>query len=366
MSDSKYMQLAIKLAQKGAGYVNPNPMVGAVIVKDNHIIGQGYHEFFGGPHAERNALKNCRESPVGATLYVTLEPCCHFGKTPPCIDAIIDSGITRVVIGSLDCNPIVSGKGVKILEENNLQVTVGVLENECLNLIKSFRKYITQHVPYIFMKYAMTMDGKIATKTNQSKWITGEEARKHVHQLRHHVSAIMVGVNTVIQDDPLLTCRLEEGKNPIRIICDTHLRTPLTSKIVKTANDIKTYIATSSEDKNKMKLYQNHGCEILSIKKKGNHIDLSSLMQHLGNMQIDSLLLEGGSLMNWSALEQQIVDELKIYIAPKIFGGSAKFPVGGEGISLPDDAISLKPYAFSQIGNDYLIESEVIYPCSQE
>ena len=216
------------------------------------------------------------------------------------------------------------------------------------------------------MKYAMTMDGKIATKTNQSKWITGEEARKHVHQLRHHVSAIMVGVNTVIQDDPLLTCRLEEGKNPIRIICDTHLRTPLTSKIVKTANDIKTYIATSSEDKNKMKLYQNHGCEILSIKKKDNHIDLSDLMQHLGNMQIDSLLLEGGSLMNWSALEQQIVDELKIYIAPKIFGGSAKFPVGGEGISLPNDAISLKPYAFSQIGDDYLIESEVIYPCSQE
>lgn len=360
------MKLAIKLAQKGAGYVNPNPMVGAVIVKDNHIIGQGYHEFFDGSHAERNALKNCRESPVGATLYVTLEPCCHFGKTPPCIDAIIDSGITRVVIGSLDCNPIVSGKGVKILEENNLQVTVGILENECLNLIKSFRKYITQHVPYVFMKYAMTMDGKIATKTNQSKWITEEEARKHVHQLRHHVSAIMVGVNTVIQDDPLLTCRLEEGKNPIRIICDTHLRTPLTSKIVKTANDIKTYIATSSEDKNKMKLYQNHGCEILSIKKKGNHIDLSSLMQHLGNMQIDSLVLEGGSLMNWSALEQQIVDELKIYIAPKIFGGSAKFPVGGEGISLPNDAIRLKPYAFSQIGNDYLIESEVIYPCSQE
>ena len=216
------------------------------------------------------------------------------------------------------------------------------------------------------MKYAMTMDGKIATKTNQSKWITGEEARKHVHQLRHQVSAIMVGVNTVIQDDPLLTCRLEEGKNPIRIICDTHLRTPLTSKIVKTANDIKTYIATSSEDKNKMKLYQNHGCEILPIKKKGNHIDLSDLMQHLGNMQIDSLLLEGGSLMNWSALEQQIVNELKIYIAPKIFGGSAKFPVGGEGISLPNDAIRLKPYAFSQIGNDYLIESEVIYPCSQE
>ena len=366
MSDSEYMKLAIELAQKGAGYVNPNPMVGAVIVKDNHIIGQGYHKFFGGPHAERNALKNCRESPVGATLYVTLEPCCHYGKTPPCTDAIINSGITRVVIGSLDCNPVVSGKGVKILEENNIQVTVGILEDECHHLIKIFRKYITKHTPYVFMKYAMTMDGKIATKTKQAKWITGEEARKQVHQLRHNVSAIMVGVNTVIQDNPLLTCRLEEGKNPIRIICDTHLRTPLTSKIVETANDIRTYIVTSSSDESKIDLYRRHGCEIIFIKKKTNHIDLLSLLQYLGNMQIDSLLLEGGSLLNWNALKQRIVDEVKIYVAPKIFGGSSTCPVGGEGVTSPNDAIMLKPYAFSQVGNDYLIESEVIYPCSQE
>lgn len=357
MSDTEYMKLAIKLAKKGAGYVNPNPMVGAVIVKDNRIIGQGYHEIFGGLHAERNALKNCRESPVGATLYVTLEPCCHYGKTPPCTEAIIKSGITRVVVGTLDCNPIVSGKGVKVLEENNIQVVIGILEMECQQLIKVFRKYVTRHIPYVFMKYAMTMDGKIATYTNQSKWISGEKARKQVHQFRHKVTAIMVGVNTVIQDDPLLTCRLENGENPIRIVCDTDLRTPITSKIIKTANDIKTYIATSSIDESKIALYRKCGCEIIYTKKKGNHIDLMNLMQCLGNMQIDSLLLEGGSAMNWSALEQQIVDEVQIYIAPKIFGGSAKSPVSGQGVAFPNDAIMLKPYAFSQVGNDYFIEA---------
>ena len=341
MSDTEYMKLAIKLAKKGAGYVNPNPMVGAVIVKDNRIIGQGYHEIFGGLHAERNALKNCRESPVGATLYVTLEPCCHYGKTPPCTEAIIKSGITRVVVGTLDCNPIVSGKGVKVLEENNIQVVIGILEMECQQLIKVFRKYVTRHIPYVFMKYAMTMDGKIATYTNQSKWISGEKARKQVHQFRHKVTAIMVGVNTVIQDDPLLTCRLENGKNPIRIVCDTDLRTPITSKIIKTANDIKTYIATSSIDESKIALYRKCGCEIIYTKKKGNHIDLMNLMQCLGNMQIDSLLLEGGSAMNWSALEQQIVDEVQIYIAPKIFGGSAKSPVSGQGVAFPNLMIQM-------------------------
>ena len=366
MNDAEYMKLAIELAKKGAGYVNPNPMVGAVIVKNNQIIGEGYHEIFGGLHAERNALKNCRKSPVGATLYVTLEPCCHYGKTPPCTEAIVKSGITRVVIGTLDCNPLVSGKGVKVLEENNIQVAVGILEMECQYLIKTFRKYITKHIPYVFMKYAMTMDGKTATYTNQSKWISGEEARKQVHQFRHNVTAIMVGVNTVIQDNPLLTCRLENGKNPIRIVCDTDLRTPTTSQIVETANGIKTYIATSSNDESKIKLYRKYGCEIIHTKKKGNHIDLMNLMQCLGNMQIDSILLEGGSAINWSAFQQQIVDEVQVYIAPKIFGGSAKSPVSGQGVAFPDDAIKLKPYAFSQVGTDYLIESEVIYSCLQE
>lgn len=366
MGDAEYMKLAIELAKKGGGHVNPNPMVGAVIVKDDCIIGQGYHEKFGGLHAERNALKNCRDSPMGATLYVTLEPCCHYGKTPPCTEAIINSGIKRVVIGTLDCNPIVSGKGVKILEEKNIQVDVGILEGECKKLIKVFRKYVTKKLPYVFMKYAMTMDGKIATYANHSKWISGEEARKKVHQLRHNVGAIMVGVNTIIQDDPLLTCRLENGKNPIRIVCDTNLRTPISSKIIRTAKDVKTYIATSSVDENKIGLYRNYGCEILNIEKKDKHVDLVKLMQCLGDMHIDSLLLEGGSAINWSALEQQIVDEVQVYIAPKVFGGSGKSPISGKGVAFPNDAFMLKPYAFSKVGNDYLIESEVIYSCLQE
>ena len=361
MDDIEYMKLAIELAQKGAGYVNPNPMVGAVIVKDDKIIGQGYHKYFGGLHAERNALENCKNSPVGATLYVTLEPCCHHGKTPPCTEAIIKSGIKRVVIGALDCNPLVSGKGVKLLREHQVQVDVGILENECNHLTRIFRKYITTNRPFVLMKYAMTMDGKIATYTNNSKWISGEEARKQVHQLRHAFSAIMVGVNTVIQDNPLLTCRIENGKNPIRIICDTNLRTPLTSQIVETAKSVETYIATACDEKEKMNIYKKYGCKFIRVKKKDNHIDLTELMNCLGQMQIDSVLLEGGSTLNWSSLEQQIVDEIQVYVAPKIFGGIAKSPVSGQGISIPANAVMLRPHTFSQVGNDYLIESEVIY-----
>lgn len=366
MNDETYMRLAIELAKKGAGYVNPNPLVGAVIVKDGQVIGQGYHEIYGGWHAERNALRSCRESPAGATLYVTLEPCCHFGKTPPCTEAIMESGIRRVVIGTLDCNPVVSGKGVRLLREHGIQVDIGILEEECQHLIRVFRKYMTTGRPYVFMKYAMTMDGKIATYTNHSKWITGEKARTKVHQLRHQTSAIMVGVNTIVQDDPLLTCRLEHGTQPIRIVCDTTARTPVTSRIIQTAGDIKTYLATACTEEAKLEPYRNFGCGVLFTRKRGGHIDLQDLMEQLGSMQIDSVLLEGGAALNWSALDQQIVDEIHTYLAPKLFGGTAKSPVGGQGVPMPDDAIRLKPFSISQVGEDYLIESEVSYPCLPE
>lgn len=366
MSDLEYMKLAIELAEKGAGYVNPNPMVGAVIVKDNKIIGQGWHECFGGLHAERNALKNCTEPPQGATLYVTLEPCCHYGKTPPCTEAIIQSGIKKVVIGTLDKNPLVAGKGAEILRRHNIEVETGVLEQECSRLIRTFTKFITTKRPFVLMKYAMTMDGKIATYTNNSKWISGEEARKQVHKIRHEFSAIMVGVNTVIQDDPLLTCRLKGGKNPVRIICDTDLRTPLESQIVKTAESVLTYIATACDDSRRKADYEHYGCRFIQVGKRDGHIDLNELMDILGSMDIDSILLEGGGTLNWSALDRRIVDEVHIYIAPKIFGGIASTPVSGRGVDLPEDSIKLRPYAVSKIGGDYLIESEVIYPCSQE
>ncbi|MDE6182331.1 MAG: bifunctional diaminohydroxyphosphoribosylaminopyrimidine deaminase/5-amino-6-(5-phosphoribosylamino)uracil reductase RibD [Eubacteriales bacterium] len=361
MNDLEYMKIAIKLARKGAGYVNPNPMVGAIIVKDNKIIGQGYHEYYGGLHAEQNAIKNCKVSLKGASLYVTLEPCCHYGKTPPCTEVIIKNGISNVIIGTLDPNSIMAGKSVEILRKNGINVKVGILEDECKKLIKIFQKFITTKHPFVLMKYAMTMDGKIATYTNQSKWISGEQAREQVHNLRNSFSAIMVGVNTVIQDNPLLTCRLENGKNPIRIICDTNLRTPLKSQIVKTSKSILTYIATNCDDIARRGPYEKYGCKFIYVEKKNNHIDIKKLMTILGNMGIDSILLEGGSTLNWNALDEQIVDEIHTYIAPKVFGGIASTAISGKGIAFPNDAIKLEPYNISKVGSDYLIESEVIY-----
>ena len=235
MNDKDYMRLALQLAKKGCGWTSPNPMVGAVVVKEGRIIGQGWHQRYGQAHAERNALASCTEDPQGATMYVTLEPCCHYGKQPPCVDAILDAGIHRVVVGSADPNPLVAGKGIAILRAHGIDVTENVLQEECDALNKVFFHYITTKRPFVSMKYAMTMDGKIATYTGASKWITGEIARTHVQRQRHRFRGIMVGVGTILADDPLLTCRIEGGRDPVRIICDTHLRTPLQSQVVTTA-----------------------------------------------------------------------------------------------------------------------------------
>lgn len=365
MEDKTYMQQALELAKRGAGFVNPNPMVGAVIVKDGEIIGEGYHEKYGELHAERNALKDCRErgnDPSGATMYVTLEPCCHYGKTPPCTEAIIENKIAKVVIGTLDVNPIVAGKGASILRDHGIKVEVGVLEKECKNLNRVFNKYMTTKQPYVVMKYAMTADGKIATASGQSKWITGDAARENVHRLRNRLSGIMVGVSTVIMDDPMLDCRLEEpAVNPIRIICDSHLRTPLESKIVQTADSIKTILATSSQDEGKVAEYEKKGCLVLRLPETKQGIDLKALMSELGNMGVDSVLIEGGGTINYSALESKIVDELHIHMAPKIFGGDGKSPVAGLGIPDINQAIKLNPINTTWAGDDLIIENEVIY-----
>lgn len=362
MLETDYMKLALKLARKGCGFVSPNPMVGAVIVKDDEIIGQGYHEKYGQLHAERNALLSCEKSPKGATIYVTLEPCCHYGKTPPCTEAIIQSGITRVVIGSADPNPLVTGKGVEVLRKNNIEVVENILKEECDKLNQVFFHYIKTGLPLVVMKYAMTMDGKIATYTGESKWITGEIARRRVQKDRHRLSAIMVGVATIIADNPLLTCRLENSNNPIRIICDTNLRTPLNSQIVITAKEVPTIIATSCKDLEKHKPYGDAGCKIIVVDKKGDHIDLNLLMERLGEEKIDSILLEGGSTLNWSALESKIVSKVQAYISPKIFGGTdSKTPVDGPGVRNPNDSFLLKNSRMIEVGEDILIESEVDY-----
>lgn len=360
MDDIEYMRLAIRLAKQGCGWVNPNPMVGALIVKDDKIIGQGYHKKYGEFHAERNALANCQTSTTDAILYVTLEPCCHHGRTPPCTEAIIENGISRVVVGSSDPNPLVAGKGIALLRSHGIEVIENVAKDECDELNKSFFHYIQSKTPYVVMKYAMTMDGKIATSTGKSQWITSSATRQRVHEDRYRYSAIMVGVDTVLADDPMLTCRLENSRNPLRIICDTSLRTPLRAKIVTTTDTAPTLIATAVTDTNRHQPYIDAGCEIMVLPKKDNHIDLSSLMRRLGEKQTDSLLLEGGGTLNWSALQNGIVNKVQAYIAPKMFGGSGKTPVEGFGVKHPDGAFLLSKPVITWVGEDILLESEVI------
>ena len=358
--DRQYMKMALELAQKGMGFTAPNPMVGAVIVKNGRIIGQGYHRKYGELHAEREALAACTEEPEGASIYVTLEPCCHYGKQPPCVNAILEAGIRRVIIGSSDPNPLVAGKGIRILKDHGIEVTENILKEECDKLNEAFFYYIQNKKPYVVMKYAMTMDGKIAAYTGESKWVTGEAARIHVQEQRLKYTGIMVGVGTVLADDPMLTCRLENSRNPVRIICDSHLRTPLTSKIVRTAKTIPTILASSSKDQQKIKNYEEMGCQVLYVPEKNGHIDLNRLMELLGAEKIDSILLEGGGSLNWSALESGIVQKVQTYIAPKLFGGEeAKTPVEGKGFPDPASAVLLKNSEMIRLGDDFLIESGV-------
>lgn len=360
MNDWEYMKMALQLAEKGCGFVAPNPMVGAVIVKNGQILGQGWHERYGQPHAERNALASCMESPAGATMYVTLEPCCHYGRQPPCTDAIIEAGIKRVVVGSGDPNPLVAGKGIQILRAQGIEVTEHILQEDCQRLNEVFFHYIRTKQPFVVMKYAMTLDGKIAAYTGESKWITGEAARNHVQKQRHRYSAIMAGVGTVLQDDPLLSCHMEGGKNPIRIICDTRLRTSPVSQIVRTAREIPTIIATCCFDREKQSIYEKAGCRMMCLREKNNHVDLQELMERLGSEQIDSILLEGGGTLNWAALESGIVQKVQAYIAPKLFGGQrAKTPLEGVGVPCPSDAFPLQKCTITKLGEDFLIEGEV-------
>ncbi|MCI1960110.1 MAG: bifunctional diaminohydroxyphosphoribosylaminopyrimidine deaminase/5-amino-6-(5-phosphoribosylamino)uracil reductase RibD [Clostridia bacterium] len=358
MTDEKYMFRAIELAKLGEGRTNPNPLVGAVIVKNGKIIGEGYHMVYGDLHAERNAIKNCNEDMKGATIYVTLEPCCHYGKQPPCTDAIIEKGFSKVVIGSRDPNPLVSGKGVKKLRENGIEVIEDFLKDECDKINNVFFHFITTKTPYVVMKYAMTMDGKIATSTGKSKWISGEKSRKNVQKTRNRLFSIMAGIGTVLTDNPLLTCRIENGRNPVRIICDSSLRIPIESNILNTAKDVPTIIAYCHDNFEKEKKIKACGAKTIKISEKDGHIDLKELIKILGEEKIDSILLEGGGELNFSALKEGIVQEVQVYIAPKIFGGKAKSPVGGIGINEVKDAFGFKLTDIERFDEDVLLKFE--------
>lgn len=355
-----YMKMALRLAKKGIGFVNPNPLVGAVIVKEGRVIGTGYHAKCGEAHAERNALANCRESARGADLYVTLEPCSHYGRTPPCTQAIIQAGIERVFIGSGDPNPLVAGRGTAQLMEAGIQVETGVCREECDKINEIFFHYITKKRPFVIMKYAMTADGKIASASGDSKWISSEKSRIHVHQTRKRVAAIMAGVETVLKDDPMFNCRVSHPSHPVRIICDSHLRIPLDSTIVKTAEQIPACVAYVNGDKQKECALADRGVRLIRTKENQGRVDLLELMDVLGKEQIDSVLLEGGSTLNFSALRQGIVSKLQVYLAPKLLGGhKAKSPIGGEGILSMGQAFALSAPAIKRIGSDLLLEYTV-------
>jgi len=368
--DQSYMRKAIELAKGGAGFTSPNPLVGAVIVKDGRIIGEGYHKKIGGLHAEREAFASLTESAEGATIYVTLEPCCHYGHQPPCTLAIVENGIKRVVIGSRDPNPLVSGKGAEFLRSKGIVVEEDFLREECDELNPIFFHYITTHLPYVTMKYAMTLDGKIATRTGASKWITGEDARTHVHALRGRYSAILAGIGTVLADDPLLNCRLPGAHQPVRIIADSKLQIPESSQLVQTANTYRTIVACAVNDPEKEELLHKYGVETLYCPEstsahcapstKGSEVDLVQLIRYLGENQLDSLLIEGGGILHEAALRSGIVNHICAYIAPKLFGGKdAKTPVEGLGVDVPDNGALLDHPKITPLGKDLLLEYDL-------
>lgn len=383
-----YMEMALGLARQGEGFVSPNPMVGCVAVKDGRVIASGYHEKYGGFHAERNALLNCREDMDGAELYVTLEPCCHHGKTPPCTDIIIEKKIGKVYVGCLDCNPKVAGNGVRILREHGIEVEVGILEEECRELNEVFFHYMDGKMPFVAMKYAMTLDGKIACETGDAKWVTGEEAREFVQRLRSRYRGIMAGIGTVLIDDPLLNCRMEGGRNPLRIICDTNLRIPRDSQIVQTAKEIETVIAWNPQAAEAFRHSQacadvgrrmgrmlspvKDSVEYLAGKSirlletplqktsSGQGLDLRQLLRRLGERGIDSILLEGGGTLNASALQEDLVQRVYAFVAPKLVAGAkAKSPVEGMGILRMEDAIELQDIEVIPAGRDICITGRI-------
>lgn len=402
-----YMHMVLALARQGEGQVSPNPMVGCVVVKDGRVIAQGYHEKYGGFHAERNALLHCQEDTEGTELYVNLEPCCHHGKTPPCTDIILEKKIKKVYVGCLDSNPKVAGKGIRMLQEHGVEVEVGILEEECRTLNEVFFHYMEEKLPFVAMKYAMTLDGKIACESGDSRWVSGTESREYVQCLRNRYRGIMAGIGTVQMDDPLLNCRMAGGRNPVRILCDARLRIPWSSQIVRTAGEIETIVAWnaqaaeafraswSSENKNALQDMEAEACaktveetveylmskgiallEVpLKRKEPGSELlnpgplnsgllspelDLRQLLQELGGRGIDSILLEGGGTLNASMLQEKLVQRVYAFVAPKLVAGAkAKSPVEGTGILQMKDAVELEDVEVSRMGKDLCITGRI-------
>ena len=359
MTDESYIKLAIEIAKKGSGNVSPNPLVGCVIIKNDRIIGAGYHEKFGKSHAEINAITNAKEKVEGSTLYVNLEPCSHTGKTPPCVDEIIETKIKRVVIGTLDMNPLVSGNGVKKLKSAGIDVKVGVLEKDCIELNKFFFKHITKKIPYITLKAAQTIDGKIADLTGDSKWISSLSSRKYVHELRSKYDAVLVGTNTVIRDNPSLTVRLSEGRNPKRVIIDSGLKLKTDKKIFLNNKDKNLILVTSKINinrKRKLKKLFALDVDIIFAKEEAEgSIDLMNVFKELGKRGINSVLVEGGSTIFTSLIKKKLFDDILLFISPKILGNGLSI-VGDLKIKSIGKAVKVKVEKLETCGDDIFVE----------
>lgn len=352
----KYMLRAIELAKRGTGLVAPNPLVGAVIVKDGRIIGEGWHKKYGELHAERHALQNCTESAEGADIYVTLEPCCHFGKQPPCTQALIDAGIKRVFVGSYDPNPLVSGKSGRILREAGIETVYETLKEECDSLNPFFFHYITKKRPYVICKYAMSADGKTACFNGSSRWVTGEAARQNVQETRKAVSAIMVGIGTVLADDPSLLCHMEDPVHPVRVVCDTHLRMPLDCQLLRSVSESPVIIMTCSEDTEKTAELESLGAEIVNVPADDEgHTDIKAVLLKLAERGLSSVLIEGGAKLHAAALKSELVNEVQVYIAPKIVGCEGISAVGEMGLPDMNNALTMGTPKIQTFGQDILL-----------
>jgi diaminohydroxyphosphoribosylaminopyrimidine deaminase/5-amino-6-(5-phosphoribosylamino)uracil reductase len=366
MDDERFMQQAIRLAAKGKGRVEPNPMVGAVIVADGEVVGSGYHRRFGGPHAEIEALSACNEKPAGATMYVTLEPCCHHGKTPPCTESLIESGISRVVVATPDPFPQVRGEGINRLRKAGIQVDVGICSREALELNAPYIKLVRTGLPFVILKWAQSVDGRTATAIGQSKWISSEPARRLVQRLRRSVDAIMVGINTVLHDDPLLTCRPARGRKPVRIVLDSSLRLTAKAKLVQTISESPVIAATINsaleQSAERAKELTEAGVEVLPLKEDNDRVCLKSLLEELGKRKMTNVLVEGGQETVTSFLSKGLADEVRIFIAPKIIGGDGLAAIGPLGISRIDHAMELGGAAFKPVGPDILLTCRLSSP----
>ncbi|TVM00527.1 MAG: riboflavin biosynthesis protein RibD [Candidatus Brocadia sp. WS118] len=357
------MTLALELAEKGRGTVEPNPMVGAVLVKNGEILGKGYHQAFGEAHAEIHAIREGGKSCKGATLYVSIEPCAHYGKTAPCVDAIIKAEIAKVVITVIDPNPITSGKGIQKLKEAGIEVRLGVMEVQAKKLNAPFFKLMQTGLPYILVKWAMSLDGKIATYSGNSRWITSEESRVYVHKIRGQVDGILVGINTVVRDDPLLTCRLEGGRNPRRIIVDSNATLPLRSRLLNTIGESEIMVAvTKNAPQERIENLKHVGCKIIQTKDTGGRVDFHELFRQLGEMKLTNILVEGGSRIITSMIEGHFADKIIVFIAPVIIGGEgALSPVLGKGIDMMGKAVKMSEINIKRFFNDIAVEGILEY-----